>query len=303
MLDEALDKIKNVVNADFTEVKEPESANVPAKDDITLRRHQLMVGKSADYLQKITEELDVDKKLGLRNQAYYTADRALKEDIDNLLSSRDYIQVSKRDMERLFKIPMLKKMSLIKNISEIFSELWDEGKAAIICFASVLLSFYPMIAYTHYIFTRHLTNVVFCLDVVNVLCWVVEIIFIFGGYALLSECKFHINFCSVKLDSKSLDQVDIKIPYGAKLKVLEAKETGIFKDFLMFFPTVQVDHHEVDMREKFAPLGNFIRAIAQDPAILGVTEDKRMYLIVYWDVKHDIERAVKKIKAFKKFKI
>jgi hypothetical protein len=95
----------------------------------------------------------------------------------------------------------------------------------------------------------------------------------------------------VKLDMTPLKKVDMKIPYGAKLKVQEAAKTGIFEDFVLAKPVFSVEQKEI------------IIDLKPDPAILGITKDSRMFMIVYWDIQKDKEKVLKEIHRFRKYKL
>ena len=101
-----------------------------------------------------------------------------------------------------------------------------------------------------------------------------------------SKHKFH-GGVPVTLTPTGLGtNVEVKCP-----KCGEEKKTGIFEDFIFAQPEFFVENKTVEPRIKI------------DPAILGMTKDQRMFMIVYWDVEHDVEHVLTQIDAFKKFKL
>jgi hypothetical protein len=98
----------------------------------------------------------------------------------------------------------------------------------------------------------------------------------------------------IKLTIEPVDKTDIYIPRGAKINLKEAKTTGLFKEFYIAKPSI--------VQKQI------------DPALLGKTEDNRLFMICYWDIERDLievtEQAKDKknnkiinIDRFKKFKI
>ena len=130
----------------------------------------------------------------------------------------------------------------------------------------------------------------------NVFAWIGMLILLICGIGTWDKKKLSYFIIAVKVDTIPLSSVSSPIPYGAKLKVLEAKKTGIFKDFVFATPefVIESKNHIIDMKKNFPQI---------DPAILGVTEDKRMYMIVYWDLDKDVEKIIKNINDFKKYKL
>jgi hypothetical protein len=111
-----------------------------------------------------------------------------------------------------------------------------------------------------------------------------------------------------KLEMIPLSEATMKIPYGAKLKTAEAKRTGIFKEFAIVYPKFQVGEKVVNVgggkiRGLDGSTAKFFQSLNVDPAIVGITDDKRYFMVVYWDVQHDVERVLDEIEDFKKFKL
>ena len=109
------------------------------------------------------------------------------------------------------------------------------------------------------------------------------------------DVSFKYWFIGVKLNMESVSQTAIQIPYPAKLKMKEAKDSGLFEGFSIVRPEFFTD------QKSFKPSFQFPRF--SDPAILGVTKDSRMFMVVWWDIEHDVDRVKTSIKKFKKFKV
>ena len=272
--------------------QEEEKKALATLDTFTLYRHPLLDGKVVEGIDKCAEELAVDKELGLPKQAENTAKIALSNDIDQLTNSRDYIQVNAQTVEKLFEIPRLRKMCIISNVKEAISVTLNTMKWQLLWFfATVIPAFYSVRLWQ---WCNHQTTgsgaaigvglLALILSGATIASWVTSVI---------SACtrRYCYSFAKVHVQMDELKHIKSKIPYGAKLKVLEAKKTAIFEDFIMAHPKFSVEQKEIHMQFNV------------DPAILGITKDNRMFMIVYWDVKHDIERVVKNIEHFKKFKL
>jgi hypothetical protein len=100
------------------------------------------------------------------------------------------------------------------------------------------------------------------------------------------------EFITVKLARENLEDAVFPLPYGAKLKALEAQKTQIFTRLEILYP--QVTNDDLAIRLPDFPM---------DPAIVGHAMDDRRYMIVYWDVKNDIEKSTVKLRKLKKFKL
>ena len=92
---------------------------------------------------------------------------------------------------------------------------------------------------------------------------------------------------NVEFKIEDIKETTVRIPKGAKIKLLKAVKSKIFDEFVIAYP-------------KFAKT---IKHIYPDPAILGKTTDGRMYMIVYWDVKKDVDKTPTAMEAYLKYKI
>lgn len=297
---------QKTVEAEFEEIDEEQEAsrmkennsnqNLPATlETLSLIRHDLRKGQTSEAIEIISKELDVDKKLGLKKQAELTVSKSLKQDIDDLTSSKDYFEVSQELLKKLFQIRKLRSRCFWHNVITPIKAFFVAGVLPLSIHALFLISLYPMAKFSAWVWPLTLkgaTPGLVTLCIFNVIGWIGVVVTLIFGFIPWGGCSIRYTLMKIKLKSLPLDEVTEKIPYGAKLKVLEAQETGIFKDFVYIAPEFEVDRKQHD-----------ILFPSIDPAILGVTGDKRMYMIVYWDIENDVEKVVKQIEHFKKFKL
>jgi hypothetical protein len=107
----------------------------------------------------------------------------------------------------------------------------------------------------------------------------------------VGRISFRFQFIDVKLKIENIKETMVIIPRMAKLKIKEAKDTGIFEEFTIAFPYFSVN------REEYKPYRKV------DPVILGVTKDNREFMICWWDIAKDIDKVQTHINMFKRFKI
>lgn len=109
------------------------------------------------------------------------------------------------------------------------------------------------------------------------------------------DFSYSVTEMSADLELTPIEETRIKLPYGAKLKLLEAVESKIFARFVLAHPRVKETTHLTDFSFKLKPTSS-------DPAILGTAIDGRMYMITYWDIKNDVDMAEESIEKYKRFK-
>jgi hypothetical protein len=273
------------------------SSNLPATlESLMLTRHPLMQTKITPEIEKIQTELQVDKELGLKAQAASTSRKSLIHDIDELTKSNNYFQVTKPLLRRLFQMNRLFLTCLLTNIRQ-FRKAFASSCMIPVMLSILTLGSIPLLVWASAVVFgstctwMHITEGFFV-----VFGWIGAIIT--GCFAVYHWAHVTMEWetVDVELMSKALSDVDVSIPLGAKLKVLEAKRTEIFENFIYVHPLFSVNQHVIDVKK-------YIPRVTLDPAILGVTKDGRMYMIVYWDLKHDVEHVLNQIKDFKKFKV
>ena len=255
-------------------------------------RHPLMTDKESDYVIKAREELKLDEELGLSNQAIKTAKSVFEKDIDELTNSRDYYQVDRKTIEKLFDIKKFKRMLFIKNRLNHVKGYFAAQVSPISFLSSALL----MLATGIYLCSIGtdkgvITNsFAFSSGIVGIVLSIGFFICSLASF-LTNKGSYTYETADVDLNIENISSTDIKIPYGAKLKTLEAKESAIFEDFMIITPQFTVNNKVVPTRKNL------------DPAIVGLTKDNRMFMICYWDIKNDKEKVMKDIEKYKKFKI
>lgn len=263
------------------EIKEPE----PSKEiAIAPKRHQLLVDVDKPYVKDFEKEIELDIKLNLKNQAKQTTESLLMKDIDELTSSNDYKEVNDIIIERMFSIPLLKRNVMYHNVKSAtkawFKSFWPACGIllGLVCFSTALI-----VGGVNQSWVVGVSGMIpsVCIFVIS---WIIDVHY---------NHKFRYDWITVLLKKNDVTDTEIKIPYGAKLKLLEAQESKIFDKFLITYPDV-----EIETRTKNPPKMEFT-----DPAIVGLTADKRMYLICWWDIEQDIDRVTNKIDWIKKYKV
>jgi len=272
-----------IVDAEWVE----ESTTLPAIKYEPVR-HPKLAGVEKGYLEEIKENLRLDEELELPKQAIMDSRESLEKDIDELTKCNDYHEITRRQVEELFEIPKMKLMCFGYNIKEIFKGIFNNTHFQMFLFFFVVVSLIATSLIISVDFSK--TSDAFAF-IGFLLCVVVAGILLFKLFTPPIRNPYKFSFLSVDLKVEPLNETLIKIPKGAKLRTLEAKKAGLFTSFIIARPDCTVHERE------FRPTFNL------DPAILGVAPDKRMFMVVYWDIKHDIEKTVEKIDRFKKFKL
>jgi len=286
------------------EQKVPEQENTTTALAIPIAdfRHPLMrevVDK--DYVQRAQHELEIDERLGLKNQAEKTAKELMANDIDELTNSRDFYEVDKQAIGKLFGLKDLKARCVGHNISE---SVTNTCKALVLPLCISALAVGLIVGGIKTAMVAAAANSIWWgMGATGIFIGAIGAI-IGAGWAFFNKVDFRYTFIDVNLDIQKLEETDIRIPYGAKLKTDEARETGIFDGFAIITPKFTQQKRELTsqqmrdaIRERFAPKFSF------DPAIVGITRDNRMFMVVYWDIENDREKVITDIEKFKKFKL
>lgn len=95
----------------------------------------------------------------------------------------------------------------------------------------------------------------------------------------------------LRLKKDSVERSGVAIPFGAQLRLEEAKEKAIFESFQVVYPNVITESALAAERAR-----------ERDPALVGIYQGS-MFLICSWDLPKDIEKAETDIEALKALKI
>lgn len=295
-------------------------------------RHPLYSKKKKKYVKEVQKELELDAKLGLKTLSEETAKKALVKDIDELTNSRDYCEITKNGLYRLFGIRWMNlNYSVPYNIRQklgvLFQILLGTAKCRVLAAAAAVFLPPAVIGYakaTWDISTRwqFLGNAAVTLSIAGLIIftvwWLAEALEYkieepepvpegeegVTKYTIEPEDKDKkkvriISYTKIGVTLKvvPLNETEIDIPRGAKLKTAEASDTKIFRNFVIAYPKFEVERHRLEIKEKIIP------RVKLDPAICGVTEDNRIFMIVCWDIKRDKDKTKQSIKRFKRFKL
>lgn len=270
-----------VKDATYRVAEADENGNLPAP--LEMFRHPLMEGKMTEYVEDIAEELELDKKLDLPNQEVISGARLIREDIDELTKSNEYFQITEAGLTKMFKIrPLNLKCSVHNNIQ--FMKALSTVFGPCMAFIGLAIPAW-MIAINTPGFVNNIPAIAFSALGIG--------LFI---RTMVKGWTFSWNKIIVRLKQEPVEQTKVRIPKGAKCKLLEAKETGIFKDFFIAYPNVDIENKTVTSPEIKINL-------ELDPAIMGRTDDGRAYMVCWWDIKKDIDRAINQIDKIKNLKI
>ena len=306
---------RGVVEASFREIEEDPltmlkkatsdstSSTLPATlESVNFIRHP-KAQLDAAYMEPLKNEINLDIELGLKGQFNLDQQKILKKDIDELTRSNNYWEVSQRTLEKLFKVPQLRALCVLPNLKEALFQSASGGRVPLIL-SGLFLFFTAASIKLGFLSSKLPTSVHGFLAIIACvilgICAVAAIIMAISSFFsdgfMNRDVSFKYWFIGVKLNMESATQTKIQIPYPAKLKMKEAKDSGLFEGFSIVRPEFFTNQKNFKPSFKLPPF-------PPDPAILGVTKDNRMFMVVWWDVEHDIDRVKTSIKKFKKFKI
>lgn len=249
--------------------------------------------ENLDYVKEFKKNIDLDIELNLEGQAKHAAKDLIDNDIDEILKGEPYEEVNLNDLERLFSIPSMRKQVSVWNFMHKY-------KYSMMAFVGFLVLSNSAWALSHSSVFNH-DGIPQLLEV-----WSVLGVIALGCSAIVSlvhSFKFshpdHVPAHSkivVDLRMESVEKTEMKIPYGAKLRLKEAYDTGKFDEFQIAYPKPRVEQVP-------RPEPKIV-----DPAIIGVKKNKltrteKWYMIVFWDIPKDKEITQKKIKELKRFKL
>jgi hypothetical protein len=218
------------------------------------------------------EEMELNVKLGLENQVKITSDELISAEIREPTNSGHYYPITRRQLDGIFHLGRLRGLCVLNNIVaalRAFANPWYRPILAgvipaLLCVIIPAILASPLPEEVRY-------TGVFILSFISIIAMIMAIF----------VPIFRAEFSSIALKIESIRDTKIKIPRGAKLKILEATEKGVFDDYVIAYPKVDTTEFTLKL------------LLPNDPAILGVTHDKTMYMICYWDIQKDIDIAVK----------
>jgi len=300
-----------------TSEKPAEKTSVPALPFSALR-HPLMASVDRPYVARYQKEVEIDRKLGLKNQK--TEKELLAQDIADLTASNEYYQVTPDILKKMFQFGRLQTICFLLSARNflvgLVKDVWKNAMMASIWFGLGSWTFVTFISF----FRHHPSATGGAAGVLSLLCvgvlagvslGIERIVNVFTRSRVkmtqhgslerkqaVTVRGLHIEWdkIQVDLDLTDLKESSIKIPYNAKLKTLEAQEKNIFKGFTVVRPVLEVSRETYKAE---LPEVNF----NLDPVICGVAQDNKLYLIAWWDIQKDIDKVKANIKMFHKFKV
>lgn len=282
-------------------------------------RHPMMEGEESEKYLSLKKEMVLDAEIGLKNQMSIEAMKILNHDIETLTKSNDYHLVTDDMLKKLFEFKNLQFKCIPFNLIQKLQSFFSVFKYTLLLLVSFVIFLYTFPQYVQWY--NSVSDLGIADKIRSMLCFLVlsvigflnlvGLFFAHGRKPTEEESKEWdrqnsdklekvtvLNYVqmSVTLLKESIDDTLMHIPRGAKLKLLEAKKTGIFENFLIIRP-------KIILRKKTVVLDRKIKApFNVDPAIVGVVKGAQ-YMVVSWDIKKDIEKTVKSLKQLKKYKL
>ena len=245
------------------------------------------------YVRDFKQNIALDIKLGLESQAREGAKTLVDNDIDEILKGEPYAEVNIDDLEKLFSIPQMRRKSMLWNFTQKYKcsmlGMATAGTASNACW---FLAHSSLFTFDNVASLLEVWTVVGC-----VALGIVTIIALIAGFMFMDDSKIpdHPKLV-IDLEVENVKHTSMKIPYGAKLRMEEAFDTGKFDSFKISYPKPRIENVK-------RPAPKIV-----DPAIIGckknsLTGSEKWYMVVFWDIPKDKEITEKKIKELKRFKI
>jgi len=246
-----------------------------------------------EYVKDFQKNITLDVKLGLESQAREGAKELVDNDIDEILKGEPYSEVNINDLEKLFSIPQMRRKSMVWNLFQKYKySLAYFAVAAITSNASWFLAHSNIFVFDN---VAALSEVWAVIGVVAL--GVAAIVGTIFGFMLLDPDKIPTHpQLVIDLQVEDVAHTSMKIPYGAKLRMEEAFDSGKFDYFKIAYPQPRIENVQ-----KPAPK-------IVDPAIIGckrnsLTRSEKWYMVVFWDIPQDKEITERKIRELKRFKL
>lgn len=233
-----------------------------------------------EAMVKAQDEATLMKEMGLHKQV------SLRE-LEKVMDGSEYYRVTDAQLESLFNMRWLRVLAWWANQkSRSMANPWATAMAA----TCLPISIASLVVLIHGLIKSG--------GSVQYAIWLIPVII--GGFVGGVACTERDDYWEdkrlrVRLITENIEHTHIKIPFGALLRLKEAKEKKIFDYFVVAYPSVLTEN------------------LSRDPAILGVkygpktefthTRDEDKYMIVFWDLEKEQAKAVRDIKEFGRFKL
>ena len=247
-----------------------------------------MAGKDTAYMKTFLKLMELTEEAELPKQTRFTQRKILTKDIDMLVEENGFVEVSKKTMIKIFKMDKLKAKAKWYNIKSVFLTVTGHFQTSIY--------FWMMAGFAAWF--PHYTEF-FLPTVINVVCFIVAAAFFIVGIIYFFEKLKRVNTELSKIQTVDIDlkkdqvkDVEIELPQGAIEKYIVAQKTKVFEKFFIHYPRLNTENLKFNFPTKDL-----------DPVITGMTIDRREFMIVWWDLKKDENKAETRIEYLKKFKI
>ncbi len=307
------------IEVDFKEVTEEmreaeRQRNLPATLPNVPKALGSHITGNAEAMERLRENIALNKELGLESQQQITVKKAVSTGIDSLYSQHDYPEINRAGLIALFGIKNNSPRMVIHNALQALKLL-----------AYAAMSFLPLFVLYGYgkgtapIIVHAPESFLGLLSIIGYIPVAIGAILCYGFYfrgwntAIHRETYeedwrgtkkkregqwipsiFIANFLRIGLITEAAGSTTMEIPYGAKLRMKEAKDKGLFDSFHVVHPNMEQVKLMAD------------QIIMRDPALIGsvtVHGETRSFLISYWDIEKDRERLLVDMARFKKMKV
>ena len=292
------------IDADFKDVTEEEmlrdkEREMSSKLPALLHSSSPIVSRlmaNTEASERLIHEAELNEKLGLETQTRLNYGDALHEELTKSIT--EYPEVDEAGLEKLFGINLMMWKIRFHNFVQILKPI------AIVMIPLILdiimFNLMPIVIENN----QGLALSPVWRDLLEVIGTIVGGIFTIMAFAgslpvegndMADMCprKLRMNMFKLFLAKENVKDTSVKIIYGAKLRLAEAMEKGIFSSYTIYHPEI------AKMVIKRPPP-------RVDPAIVGnisINNVNRMFLISCWDIDKDRDRVVNDFKRMKSLKV
>lgn len=273
------------------------------------------ITNDSEKMERLRDDLALNTELGLDSQHAIQVKKTISSGIESLYSQHEYPEINRAGLIALFGIKNTGFTMVAHNTIQSLKLL----AYSLLCAAPVAYAFgwvhFFMFAYSHgtsFQFTDALLLMGSAASISGVIFaymyWWKGFHTAIGHETFDEDFRGHrtkrnntwvpdiliARFLKVGLVEQPAGETSIEIPYGAKLRMKEAKEKNIFDSFSVVHP---------DM-EKIKLMDDTI--VSHDPALLGIVtvgKETRKFLISYWDIEKDRERLLMDMNRIRKMKV